>query len=224
MRGWGRTARRDSWPATWPTCRPSGNRAWAARRSPVNAASRSSRAPRGGRPRSRATRPMCSASERRRARPRSLYYTADHPTLGPWEGSNPTYGGTIADGRRGADRRHAHRALRRPQRHSARSATATAPATRRWQRRVGTDGEHYCYDPTNSDKGQHAYPYRYQMWAYDLNELAEVRAGRRDPWSVKPYGVWPFELPIAEPGVRIGGVAYDAGRPAPVRRAAARRS
>ena len=74
----------------------------------------------------------------------------------------------------------------------------------------GPDSEIYCFDPSTSDKGQHAYPYHYQIWAYDLNELAEVRAGKRDPWSVKPYGVWPLELPFPEKGVRIGGVAYDA--------------
>ena len=39
-----------------------------------------------------------------------------------------------------------------------------------------------------------------------------MRAGRREPWEVKPYGVWPFELPFPEPGVKIGGVAYDAAR------------
>jgi hypothetical protein len=74
------------------------------------------------------------------------------------------------------------------------------------------NGDRYCYDPSNSDKGQHAYPYRYQIWAYDMNDWAAVRAGQRDPWEVKPYGVWPFELPTPEAGTRIGGVAYDAAR------------
>jgi hypothetical protein len=73
--------------------------------------------------------------------------------------------------------------------------------------------ERLCYDPASSDKGSHAYPYRYQMWAYDLNELAEAAAGRREPWSIEPYGVWPLELPYPEASARIGGVAYDpAGR------------
>ena len=141
-----------------------------------------------------------------------MYYDSNHHTLGVWEGSNPTYGGTtqvnglalirgtrtaLFVGRNGngpfcyGDGTN-DQAL-------AKSRTAT--------------GETLCYDPTTSDKGQHAYPYRYQFWAYDLNELAEVRAGRRDPWEVKPYGVWPFDLPTPEPSVRIGGVAYDpAGR------------
>ncbi len=140
-----------------------------------------------------------------------LYYPAEHQTLGPWEGSNPTYGATtqvggvaliggtgtaLFIGRNGTG----------PFCYGGGTGDRALAGTR------GADGETLCFDPTNSDKGQHAYPYRYQIWAYDLNELAEVRAGRRDPWSVKPYGVWPLELPFPEKDVRIGGVAYDAAR------------
>lgn len=140
-----------------------------------------------------------------------VYYNGQHPTLGPWEGSNAVYGATTEVGG---------------------MAIVSGTRTALFVGRNGTGpfcygngtgdraladkregGEAYCYDPTSTDKGQHAYPYHYQVWAYDLSELAEVRAGRRDPWEVKPYGVWPIQFPIAEPGVRIGGVAYDvAGR------------
>jgi hypothetical protein len=138
-----------------------------------------------------------------------LYYTSDHPTLGPWDGSNPTYGGTISMGGL------ALIAGTRTALFVGRNGLGTfcygnGTGDQKLAATAGRDGEHYCYDPTNSDKGQHAFPYRYQMWAYDLNEWAAVRAGQRDPWTVKPYGVWPFELPFPEPGVRIGGVAYDA--------------
>ena len=75
------------------------------------------------------------------------------------------------------------------------------------------DGVLYCYDPVSNDKGTHAYPYRYQIWAYDLADFAAVKAGTKQPWDVVPYGVWPFDLPIPEQqAVRIGGVAYDAQR------------
>jgi hypothetical protein len=47
------------------------------------------------------------------------------------------------------------------------------------------------------------------MWAYDLNDWAQVRAGKRKPWDVKPYGVWTFTLPVVEPGTRLLGVTYD---------------
>ena len=75
-----------------------------------------------------------------------------------------------------------------------------------------TDGAHVCYDPTNNSKGSHAYPYRSQIWAYDLNELAAVKDGRKKPWQVVPYGVWPLTLPTTEPSMRLGGVGYDAER------------
>ena len=140
-----------------------------------------------------------------------LYYTSDHQTLGKWEGSNPTYGGTMQVGGLAliAGTRTALFVGRNglgPFCYGGGTADESKAKVR------GPDGETYCFDPTTSDKGQHAYPYRYQMWAYDLNELAQVRAGKRDPWEVKPYGVWPFELPTPEPGVRIGGVAYDPAR------------
>jgi hypothetical protein len=141
-----------------------------------------------------------------------LYYDAAHPTLGAWEGSNPTYGGStqvggvaliggsrtaLFIGRNGTG----------PFCYGNGTGNQSQVSTR------GPDGEVYCFDPTASDKGQHAYPYRYQAWAYDLAELAEVRAGKRDPWEAKPYAIWPLEFPIAESGVRIGSVAYDrAGR------------
>ena len=68
----------------------------------------------------------------------------------------------------------------------------------------------YCYDPTSADQGIHAYPFRYQVWAYDLNDFAAVKAGAKKPWEVVPYGVWPLTFPTPEPRTIIGGVSYDA--------------
>jgi hypothetical protein len=140
-----------------------------------------------------------------------LYYDKDHQTLGAWEGANPTYGGTtevgglaLISGTRSA--------LFFGRNGLGRFCYGDGTADESLHDTRGPGGERLCFDPTTSDKGQHAYPYRYQIWAYDLAELAEVRAGKRDPWSVKPYGVWPFEFPFPEPGVRIGGVAYDVAR------------
>ena len=65
-----------------------------------------------------------------------------------------------------------------------------------------------CSDPTQSAKGVHAYPYRYQVWAYDAMDLVAVKSGRRQPWSVKPYAVWPLQLPFASP--MLQGATYDA--------------
>lgn len=140
-----------------------------------------------------------------------LYYTGEHATLGQWSGSNPTYGATIQVGgmaiiggtrtavfvgRNGVGPYCYGNGTSDPAKHGTASP----------------DGSHWCYDPTTSDKGQHAYPYRYQLWAYDLNDLAAVKAGLKQPWEVAPYGVWPFDLPTYEKGFKIGGVTYDALR------------
>lgn len=66
---------------------------------------------------------------------------------------------------------------------------------------VGTTGKgQYCYggsecsDPMYSEyKGVHAYPYVHYMWAYDVDDLAAVKAGTKQMWDVLPYAHW--ELP-----------------------------
>jgi hypothetical protein len=139
-----------------------------------------------------------------------LYYPTDHPSLGPWSGSNPTYGATTEIGGL-AVIAGTRTALFVGRNGTGPYCYGIGTANRALDQTTNDKNEKFCYDPTTADKGQHAYPYRYQMWAYDLGEWAEVRAGRRDPWSVKPYAVWPFELPTPETNsVRIIGVAYDA--------------
>jgi hypothetical protein len=140
-----------------------------------------------------------------------LYYPDSHHTLGHWDASSPTYGGTtqingvaiiagtrtaLFFGRNGIG----------PFCYGNGTSNQSLVGTR------GPDNEIYCYDPTTPAKGQHAYPYQYQIWAYDLNDLAAVRAGTKQPWDVMPYGVLPFTFPTPEPMVRIGGVGYDSSR------------
>jgi hypothetical protein len=69
---------------------------------------------------------------------------------------------------------------------------------------VGAGPDIYCYDPEDLGKGNHAYPYRGYVWAYDLNDLAAVKAGTKQPWEVVPYSTW--ELPEPQ---RASGVTYD---------------
>ena len=134
-----------------------------------------------------------------------LYYPGDHPTLGPWNGSNPTYGATTLIG-----------------------GMVIVPGTRTLlffgsngigphcygegtqNKAAHNPAKEICYDPTSADKGSHAYPYQYQVWAYDLNDLAAVKEGRTQPWDVKPYGVWPVDLPITHGlQVRFSSVAIN---------------
>lgn len=71
------------------------------------------------------------------------------------------------------------------------------------------DGSGQCVDPEDSSKGTHAYPYRYQVWAYDALDLLAVKMGKVKPWAVQPYAVWPLALggPVKQTDLR--GAAYD---------------
>ena len=141
-----------------------------------------------------------------------LYYPQEHATLGPWEGTNEIFGGTtemagvaVIDG-------------------TTTVLFAGRNGVGAFCYGEGTDDEKkasepqrgdqkYCYDPTSTDKGQHAFPYRLQFWAYDVKDLAAVRAGDKRPWELKPYAVWPFQLPpIGDPYPRLGAMSYDSAR------------
>jgi hypothetical protein len=71
------------------------------------------------------------------------------------------------------------------------------------------DGVTQCYDPVNTSKGVHGYPYITQVWAYDAGELAAVKKGKKQPWDIMPYARWELNLPFATGGHTIEGVAYD---------------
>ena len=68
---------------------------------------------------------------------------------------------------------------------------------------------HSQYDPQYPITGPRAYPYYYRCWAYDLNDLAAVKAGTKTSYEVDPYAVWNFRLPIGGVGQNINGVCYD---------------
>lgn len=92
-----------------------------------------------------------------------------------------------------------------------------------------------CYDPVNANKGAHAYPYTYFVWAYDAADLLRVRKRGKiaddpspnladgvpptssesyQPWHIKPYAAWEIALPFAQQGYSIasGASAYDEKR------------
>jgi len=99
-------------------------------------------------------------------------YPAEHP-LADWNGTGPLYNGATVIG------------------------GLAFPSGSRSLLFFGRHGETFCYgtgdecgDPAESDKGNHAWPYRHQVWAYDAEDLAAVRAGRIAPWDVRPYATW----------------------------------
>ena len=53
-------------------------------------------------------------------------------------------------------------------------------------------GNIYCYDPGNSAKGTHGYPYILAVWTYRAADLVEVKAGRKAPWDVRPVRIEPL--------------------------------
>lgn len=138
-----------------------------------------------------------------------LYYTLEHATLGPWEGANQVYGGTTVMG--GMAIPNGTRSLL----YFGLNGTGTfcygnGTNTESLAGTNDPEGHPYCYDPLNASKGQHAYPYNYEVWAYDLNDLAAVKAGAKNPWDVKPYATWTLALPNSFVNTHgFGGVAYD---------------
>ena len=114
----------------------------------------------------------------------------DHATLGSWSGSNPTYGSTAEILGVAVIAGNTTVLVYRPQWAGDERAMGSGTADATLDGTTAPEGGPYCYDPTNSYKTVHAYPYRYQVWAYDLNELAAVKAGEKYPldagavWSV----------------------------------------
>jgi hypothetical protein len=82
---------------------------------------------------------------------------------------------------------------------------------------IGAIGEgDYCYgelrqcpDPAGGSKGPHMYPYRHQVWAYDANDLADVKRGRKRPWEPRPYATWHITDMNDRGTASIAGAAYD---------------
>lgn len=144
-----------------------------------------------------------------------VYYTGEHATLGEWDNqsvenhyynmSSEVHGavfpaGTrsvLIFGRQGMGVPHYGQGTNDPSLHL---------------QPVPGGGEVYVYDPADSSKGTHCWPYAYFVWAYDAAQLAQVRAGTLQPWELIPYAVWEMELPFAGPSSshRFGGAAWDA--------------
>lgn len=140
-----------------------------------------------------------------------MFFDANNPTLGAYEGSSQTFGGTTQMGGVALIDR-TRTALFIGGNGTGTFCYGNGTADKSLAGTAAADGTKYCYDPVNTDKGQHAFPYQYQVWAFDLADWAQVREGRKDPWEVRPYGVWRLELPIPEPSARISGVAFDPQR------------
>lgn len=124
-----------------------------------------------------------------------VYYPVDNP-LGPYVGpANPLQSGT-----------------------SQVNGAVFVPGTRSVLF-FGSSGKNYegyglasdYGDNANGSKSPHSLngEYSYQVWAYDAADFVAARDGKVQPWQVKPYNVWNFDLPINTPSRQIGGTAFD---------------
>lgn len=133
-----------------------------------------------------------------------LYYTQTKP-LGPWDGVSDLYTGAsevagivIPEGTRSALFFGVH---------GRDFCYGSGTDDQTLHRKPTGRGDTYCYDPGSTSHGTHAYPSFAYIWAYNLADLAQVRAGATKPWDVRPYATWTLDLPYG--GVRVGGVTYD---------------
>lgn len=140
-----------------------------------------------------------------------VYYTGEHPTLGPWEENGLHYGSTTQMGGMALPEGSKSILFFGRNGHPG-SPLCYGPGTDKRALGGKPDGEgnDYCYDTSFPEKGPHAYPYTGQVWAYNVDDVARAA----HPYDVRPYAVWSilgeWMADAFQPA--IGGVAYDPQR------------
>jgi hypothetical protein len=143
-----------------------------------------------------------------------LYYTGSNSTLGAWNGGWDPAAGEVYDGTtaiRGMVFPDGTRSVLYFGQQGVGPFCYGGGTSDPNQAGKTINGVFECYDPDDSSKGTHGYPYQAWVWAYDAGELAKVASGAEQPWQVKPSGVWQLDLPNFG-STAIGGVAYDPSR------------
>ena len=119
----------------------------------------------------------------------SDYYTASTSITGmAFVGDNLVFGGSIGYGRQ---------------------CYGNGTSNKELDGTKGADGAHLCYDPTSSNKGNHGYPYRAQLWVYTKAQIAEVIARKKQPWESRPRIIKLDELPFTNGLRAVNGIAFD---------------
>lgn len=135
-------------------------------------------------------------------------YPEDHQTLGAWNGYNAYYSGATSIA--GIAFPAGTRSVLFVGRHPGTFCYGTGTPIASLDGQPDGQGGRYCYNPTSNAKGTHGYPYRHQVWAYDAKDLADVKAGRRDPWDVRPYAVWALtEMSGGRGDAHVVSAAFD---------------
>lgn len=115
-------------------------------------------------------------------------YPEGHQDLGTWDGPSQVFNGSTKIG--GVGMPAGTRSVLFIGRHGPSFCYGTGTNTPSQHGTPDGQGNKYCYDPTDGSKGGHGFPYRHQVWAYDAKDLADVNAGRKDPWNLRPYAMW----------------------------------
>jgi hypothetical protein len=139
-------------------------------------------------------------------------YPIDHPTLGTYEDTNPNNLFLMATAMSGIVFPSGTRSVLfiGTQPTTACYGEGTSDASKNRLAVPGESGIVYCYDPTSEYKGNHGYPYKGFVWAYDANDLAAVKSGKKSPWQVTPYATWQLNAPfMSKASDAILGAAYD---------------
>ncbi|MBV9309989.1 MAG: hypothetical protein JOZ73_04115 [Solirubrobacterales bacterium] len=139
-----------------------------------------------------------------------FYYPQQHATLGPWDGSwDPKRGKLFGGGTQIKGvvfPRNGRSILFFGTQGIGKFCYGEGTDQRSLAGKPTPDGTTWCYDPDDSSKGTHAYPYVPEVWAYDARQLRR----HKKPWQVRPYATWRLRLPFGSP--TIGGAAYDPHR------------
>lgn len=64
-------------------------------------------------------------------------------------------------------------------------------------------------DPVFTGQGEHAYPYTLFCWAFNANDFADVKAGLKQAWEVRPYAGWAFTVFGDTLGISGVGCSWD---------------
>lgn len=94
-------------------------------------------------------------------------------------------------------------------RHGATFCYGTGTGNKALEGQPDGQGNRYCYDPVDGSKGVHGYPYHHQVWAYDANDLLAVKQGTKQPWDLRPYGVWTLTDMNNNGAASIRSATYD---------------
>jgi len=74
-----------------------------------------------------------------------------------------------------------------------------------------TKARYFSNKTATDTPGEKSWPYGPRVWAYNVDELEQVRLGNTPLQNIKPYAVWNFDFPFnkGEADWVYGGVTYD---------------